>query len=206
MAIVIDASDVLTNKKSLPIEGFFVDTNILIYYKDPFSASLNNPRLTNLNTKITDFLNRPNSSGIKGYSSLSVAIEFYKFLQVGYFKTQFPNTKFSTESFKKAKYNDENFRNGFSIYFTYFKKYFKKDFPLTSINSSGLDYISDFDVIKSDFGDHALLKAVLAHDKKLHGIFTGDSDFYNYSEDFYLITFNNSIIKMAVTDNKIWKS
>lgn len=206
MAIVIDASDVLTNKKSLPIEGFFVDTNIIISYKDPFGASLNNISATQYNNNITSFLSRPNSSGVKGYSTLSVAIELYKFIQIGYYGTQFPNLRFEQKTFKELKKSNESFRNGLQTYFNIFKKIFKKDFPLSSINSSGLDYISDFDVIKSDFGDHALLKAVLAHDKKLHGIFTGDSDFYNYSEDFYLITFNKSIIKMAEKDNKKWKS
>jgi len=204
MAIVIDASDILAKNKSLPVEGFFIDTNILICYKDPFGASLNNVKQTKYNNSITQFLNRPKSSGVKGYSTLSVAIEFYKYIQIGYFYTQFPNDKFEAKKFKDLKEKDSDFRGGLQTYFNLFKKIFNKEFPILTKNSDKIDYLNDFDVLKADFGDHALLKSVLAHDKKYHGIFTGDADFYNYSEEFYLITFNNKIIAKATSEKKLY--
>jgi len=204
MATVIDASDILATNKSLPVEGFFIDTNIIISYKDPFGASLNNNSLTKYNNKVTEFLNRPNSSGSKAFSTISAAIEFYKFIQYGYFKTQFPRIKFDTMKFKEFKRDSIKFRTGLETYYKLFKKIFQSVFPISVNNSDMIDYISDFDVLKSDFGDHSIIKEVLSHDKKYHGIFTRDADFYNYNEEFYLITFNNKIIAKATSEKKLF--
>lgn len=52
MAIVIDALSLVRTNKRLPTEAFFVDTNVVIAFADPFSRSIE-LRYATLNAEIT---------------------------------------------------------------------------------------------------------------------------------------------------------
>ncbi len=56
MALIIDALDTVKNKRRLPTEAFFVDTNIIINFKDPFGASYKDKNFQKINEDTTNVL------------------------------------------------------------------------------------------------------------------------------------------------------
>lgn len=76
MPKVIDGDTLIKDFKRLPTEAFFVDTNIIIDFKDPFSATYKNTIKEKVNNKITQLLSTLKSAGIKSYTTFSVALEF----------------------------------------------------------------------------------------------------------------------------------
>jgi hypothetical protein len=83
MPKVINGESLLLDCKRLPTEAFFVDTNIIIMFKDPFSAAYRNHENEKLNNKTTDLILTLKNAGKKSFTTFSVALEYYKHIQVG---------------------------------------------------------------------------------------------------------------------------
>lgn len=209
MPQVIDGDSLLKNIKGLPTEAFFVDTNIVIAYKDPFATALKNPSLEKYNNKVSELIERLKSEGFKAYSTFSVALEYYKFIQVNYYKIYKNSASgkeilaFNSEDFKKLKTNDSDFITKWKIYFESFKKPFKKNIIILDKALIAIDVLASFDGTKIDFGDHLLYEVVKLY-PKYKCIFTNDSDFYSIDDDdLHIITFNKGIISKAKIDKKL---
>ncbi|MDP1676383.1 MAG: hypothetical protein Q8L88_05900 [Bacteroidota bacterium] len=204
MAIVIDAMSIVENKKRLPCEAFFVDTNILIDYKDPFSTSLEDRRIALLNAELSKVLHYLKSLSLVSHTTVSVAVEYYKHLQVGYYRTQTGSLKFETNEFKKQRANDIAFFTGWDLQIKTFKKLFIKNFPIHFDSTFTPDILETFEGSKVDFGDHLLYNYMISCPEALRCIFTNDSDFYSYEGEFYLLTTNKKIISQARADKKLF--
>lgn len=203
--IVIDANEILKNKKKLPTEAFFIDTQLVIFYKDPFGQSgYNNQPNTGLNIKtreITEYL----KSQHKSFSVLSTALEYYKFIQVNIYLRYTQNKKFDPIDFKNLKNSNEQFLSIWDIQIKSFKRLFSKNFPIYPIDTFDSTNINDFDGVHADFGDYVMYNSVINLDNKFRCIFSDDRDFYYFKGDFYLLTFNKKVIELAKKDNKLHK-
>ncbi|MFA7361771.1 MAG: hypothetical protein WC139_12120 [Candidatus Kapaibacterium sp.] len=210
MPQVIDGDSLLKNIKGLPTEAFFVDTNIVIAYKDPFAAALKNPSLEKYNDKVSELLDKLKSEGFKAYSTLSVVLEYYKYIQVNFYKvykssaTGKETFSLDSEDFKKLKTNDSDFITKWKIYLESFKKPFKKNIIIIDKTLIPKNVLDSFEGTKIDFGDHLLYEIVKTY-PKYKCIFTNDLDFYSIDDDdLYIITFNKGIIRKAKTDKKLF--
>jgi hypothetical protein len=122
MSTIIDALDFVRNKKGLPVEAFFVDTNIVIDYKDPFGRTTGNKMLAQRNEELTEAVNRFKELGYKVYSTTSVAIEYYKHIQVGFYCLFTETQKLDLRDFKNRRDNDVNFITRWDSQIKAFKK------------------------------------------------------------------------------------
>lgn len=211
MPTVIDGDLLLKNIKRLPSEAFFVDTNIIIAYKDPFAAALKKSSLEKYNDKVSELLDKLKSAGFKAYSSLSVVLEYYKYIQVNSYKVyKYSSTgdetlSFDSEDFKKMKRSDTRFISAWKIYLESFKKPFIKNIIILDKTLIPKDIFVTFEGTKIDFGDHLLYEVAKLY-PKYKCIFTNDSDFYSIDDDnLFIITFNGSMISKAKTDKKMYK-
>ncbi|MFA6977870.1 MAG: hypothetical protein WC209_01000 [Ignavibacteriaceae bacterium] len=203
MAKVIDAEDLVLRKKKLPTEAFFVDTNIIILYKDPFSASLTNEELSRFSEKVSysmEYL----KANYKTYSTIYSAFEYYKHLQHHYFTSQTGDRFLNTSKFKKLKIENEVFKDGWKRHMISFRKVFYKNFPIINSNEDKANLIYQFESEAMDFGDYAIWKAVESSKETFHCIFSNDSDLYNISDDIYLLTTNPKIIIEAKSNGKLF--
>ena len=203
MAIVIDALSIVENKKRLPCEAFFVDTNIIIDSKDLFGRSLDSAFVAQTNFEVNQTLHYLKSSHHTSYSTLSVAVEYYKHLQVGYYLTQTGEKYFKTAEFKKKREGDIAFFTGWDLHLKSFKKLFTKNYPIHSMHELPSSILATFEGSRVDFGDHLLFTYVMKCEKNQRCIFTNDGDFYSYNEDFLLLTTNKNIIGKAKTNGNI---
>jgi hypothetical protein len=194
MAKVINALDLVRNKKRLPTEAFFVDTNIMIGFVDPFSRSISDPVRQTLNENLTEVIKALKSQGIKGYTTTSVALEYYKYIQTGFYKIEISKNRLDVEDFKRLRDTNVDFIVRWDNQLKVFKRNFSKAFPLFDIALSSMEAATDFEGSKVDFGDHLLFKAVTSIEERLRCIFTNDADFLAYPDDFYLLTTNMRII------------
>lgn len=209
MPTVIDGDSLLKNVKRLPSEAFFVDTNVIIAYKDPFSASYKNPTLENSNKKVTELLNSLKTD-YKSYTTFSVALEYYKHIQVNSYKvfksriSKNSTIQFDSDDFKNLKENDLNFLVVWELNLKGFKKTFMKNFEILDKPLIAKDLLVSFEGTKIDFGDHLLYEVVKLF-PKYKCIFTNDSDFYSINDDdLYIITFNKEVIRKAKTAKKLF--
>jgi len=206
MAIVIDALDLVRNKKRLPREAFFVDTNILVDFIDPFSRSTTDPRLAARNVELAEVIHPLKSWGSKSLSTASVALEYYKYIQVGFYKIETGKDRLDTEDFKRLRDGDLDFMTRWDHQLKVFKRLFSKTFPLLDVTLTLADVLSTFEGSKVDFGDHLLFKATLASDPKLRCVFSNDADFYSFSGEIYLLTTNRRVIAKAASESKLLKA
>lgn len=209
MPKVINGTILAKDCRRLPTEAFFVDTNIIIKYKDPFGSSLNNPKEEKLNQGISDLLDRIKSAGKKSYTSLSVALEYFKYIQVTsyilYKKSRFDekNISWSLKDFKNLRKNGGEFKEYWESYLKVFKNTFKKNFVIIDKYLNTEEIMEDFLGENIDFGDHLLYK-VSKQLSTISCIFTDDSDFYRINDgNLFLITFNNTILKEADSDSNL---
>ncbi|MEW5800337.1 MAG: hypothetical protein AB1728_15160 [Bacteroidota bacterium] len=203
MAIVIDALEIVSSKKRLPCEAFFVDTNIIIYHRDPFAESAFDYYKKILNERVTNCIHYFRSDHSKCFSVISVAIEFYKFIQVGSYNIFTGAKKMDLEHFKKLRLNDKEFQKKWQITLKQYEKCFTKYFPLYGVYAS-TDIFQNFDGMLVDFGDYALFDTVMNSKKEWFCIFSNDSDFYSFPNDLYLLTLNEDMIKRAKLEGKIY--
>lgn len=64
--------------------------------------------------------------------------------------------------------------------------------------------MNTFDGMSVDFGDHVLFNTVMSLEKTMHYIFSNDSDFYSFPEDFFLLTTNQKILNQAKSDKRLY--
>lgn len=195
MAIVIDAVQLVRDKKRLPKEAFFVDTNVVLDYVDPFSRSLELDSVARPNARVREVMSYLKSHQ-RVYSTVGVALEYYKHIQVGFYQVQ-TGKIFQADDFKMLRNNDVEFINRWDGQIKAFKKVFTKNFPLYDAQVPVAELVSDFQGGACDFGDHVLCKSVLQCDDKLRCIFSNDSDFYSFPDNLLLLTTSQSIIKQA---------
>ena len=123
MAIVVDIFKDIENKKSLPFEGFFIDTNILIISEDPFSKTSYDKKTEELNIKSTLVLGRLKQLSYQVFTTPSVALEYYKYIQYNSYTTILQKEKLDTRDFKKQRNENPDFRTGWNAHMKNFKRY-----------------------------------------------------------------------------------
>lgn len=209
MAIVIDAKDILVNKKELPTEAFFVDTNIVVLFKDPFGISSTNKhdeeRIQLVQSVMHDLRSRLQT---KPYSTTDTALEYYKHIQnktISLYKDINRIEKLSFQDLKNLRKNEHHFRAAWENQMKVFVKTFKKTFPIFQKAILIDNILSDFNFENMDFGDHLLYKTVINCEPNYRCIFSNDADFYSISDDIYLLTTNNKVIKQAVNEGKLFQ-
>lgn len=211
MPIVIDGDTLSKNVKRLPKEAFFIDTNILISFKDPFAASYKNASKEKLNSKYTELLLLLKSTGFNSYTTFSVALEFYKYVQVNSYiiyksgLSKNSSIKFDTSDFKKLREVDQQFMTTWDLQIKSFNKLFSKNFIIIDESMNPKIVLSEFLGSQIDFGDHLLYEVVKLY-PKYKCIFTNDSDFYSIDDDdLHIITFNKNMITQAKSDDNLLK-
>lgn len=205
MAIVIDALKLVRDKKGLPTEAFFVDTNIVIDYTDPFGQSLDLHSLARRNERITEALSYLKSRNNVAYGSVGVALEYYKHIQVGFYQVH-TGAKFNSDDFKQLRDNDIDFMNRWDGQMKAFKRVFTKNFPLYDSPTSFTELLPDFQGSSCDFGDHLLFATVMQRDPKMRSVFSNDMDFYSFPDSLFLLTTNQKLVQIAEGDKKLFDS
>lgn len=203
MAFVIDANDLTSKKAKLPTIAFLVDTNIVIDFKDPFGRTSVDLHYAQINTEIRKAIEHLKSHH-KCFSTLSVAIEYYKYLQVNYYKIALAKDNFSPDDFKLQRNNNSDFIAGWELHIRNFQRLFKKNFEIYNLPIDIYDLLNTFDGKLADFGDQILYKYSLIDRINLNCIFSRDKDFFNLPDDFYLITIDKNIISTAKSNNKLY--
>lgn len=208
MAIVIDAKDILVNKKELPTEAFFVDTNVVLDFKDPFGISSTNKhdeeRIQLVQSVMHDLRSRLQT---KPYSTTDTALEYYKHIQnktISLYKDINRIEKLSFQDLKNLRKNEHHFRAAWENQMKVFVKTFKKTFPIFQKAILIDNILSDFNFENMDFGDHLLYKTVINCEPENRCIFSNDADFYSISDDLFLLTTNSKVIKQAGIDGKLF--
>jgi hypothetical protein len=179
--------------------AFFVDTNVLIDFKDPLGRALEK-RDIQRQELIANAISALKSNGILSFSTLTVAIEYYKHLQVSFYQTYF-NQKFTTPNFKQLRDNDVGFADGWNKHIKKFKEVFGRKFPIYGEIKTNVA-IADM-TEEVDFGDFALYDAVRSLSPPHRFIFSNDSDFYSFSE-ITLLTINPNVIEKAREEDKLF--
>jgi hypothetical protein len=206
MAIVIDGLTLLKDKRRLPTEAFFVDTNIIIAFEDPFGRSMDNPSIGKRNEEVSQIVLYLKSLGFKSYTTITVALEYYKHIQVGFFNIHTGRKQFDLEEFKRLRDGDLDFMTRWDHQIKVFRKVFQKKFPFYTSAPDLTELVSTFEGGKVDFGDHALFWSVMSCADSFHCIFSNDADFCAYPDELYLLTTNPRIIRNAKAENKLYKS
>ncbi len=201
MPVVIEPELFLKNKESLKFEGFFVDTNIIISYQDPFSKSFLQPLFFE---ETQESIHNLKSAGYKTYSMVSVALEYYKYIQYNSYTLYFRQKKFDTQDFKLKKNDDVVFSDTWSRHMKTFKKLFTKAFPFKN-SIIALNNISEFDHANMDFGDHLMFKTLMDSVNSFKAVFSNDKDFYSLPDDIFLITLNPEVLRIAQQDKKLYQ-
>lgn len=197
MAIVIDALKLVRDKKRLPTEAFFVDTNIVVAYLDPFSQSSFDTQLEKSNVELREIIPALKGSGVKPFSTLSIALEFYKYVQVTFYKIESGKDKFDLGDFKEHRDNDIDFMTRWDNQIKVFQRTFVKTFPLYIHPALSPDVIKSFKGSRYDFGDPLISSVVFQCAEKMCCIFSNDSDFLAFSDELFLLTSNKKIIEAA---------
>jgi hypothetical protein len=202
MAIVLDALELVHDKKRLPTEAFFVDTNIVLDYADPFGRSLDRDSFARRNAEAREIIHWLKSQHHQAFSTISVALEFYKVIQVGFYQIfvdktslKVTPTRFDPEHFKRLRKSDVDFIERWNLQLRGFRRAFTKWFPVFHPQFEVSRLMQDFDGSQVDFGDHVLHLLVLASGEKRKCVFSNDADFASYPDDFYLLTTNPTILK-----------
>jgi hypothetical protein len=201
MPVVIKPEQFLKNKKSLSFEGFFVDNNIIISFQDPFGRSSLQPLFFEETQKSIHNLK---AIGYKSVSIVSVALEYYKYIQYHSYTLYFQKYKFDPQDFKKKKNDDPIFSDTWAKQMKTFKKLFLKTFPLMN-SFSVLNNISDFNFNQMDFGDHLLFKTLEDTSASFKVVFSNDKDFYSLPDDNFLITLNPEVLRIAKENKKLYE-
>ena len=207
MPQVIDAKALVQNKKRLPTEAFFVDTNVVIAYADPFSRSLE-PKYRELYSHVAEVMHYIKSSGTHCFCTSTVVWEYYVYIQRGFFSIYNYNTgkiHFDSDAFKHQRDVDLKFRESWALHLKKFKKIFSKTFEVCDRVENWLDIINRFDGMQVDWGDQVILQQMMSTEKNRHCIFSNDGDFYKFPEEFYLLTTNNKIVEKARVDGRLLK-
>ncbi len=202
MLTVVDVERLVKDKKKLPCEAFFVDTNIIIDYKDPFGRSSFDFSLARRNATITEAIDKLKSAGVRPHSTITTAQEYYKHIQVGFYKLYVSKdieeslgTAFDPEDFKTKRDSDVDFMAQWDLQMTQFKKTFSRNFPLLDLPANVHGLIDGFKGSSADFGDHALWHCALS--AGIPCVFSNDSDFLSFYDLKYLMTTSRKVLDRA---------
>ena len=204
MAIVIDGLKLVESKRRLPKEAFFVDTNVVIDFKDPFGRSNDDSRFRSRHQEISQVVSQLKASKIVALSSLGVLLEYYKYIQVGFYQARTGNTKFDLSDFKKLRGSDIGFMNSWDLQMKALKKTFRRSFPLYDKSPNATETVSTFQGGSVDFGDHLLYETVMRAPQNKRCVFSNDGDFYAFPDELHLLTTNGEIIRTAKKDGKLY--
>lgn len=203
MPKVIDAEKLIAQKEKLPTEAFFVDTNSIVYFIDPFGESNNNNFVAELNPKLARLFNYLKNS-CKSFCTIEIAFEYYNHVKYGTMKNfRKIDPTIEHSDFKRLRKIDNNFQDIWEQRIRKFKKVFEKQFILHKSNLS-LDTLTSSYSFENDFIDHIFYNSIMSLPQNLRCIVTYDEDFYNYSGDYFLLTYNEKIIAMAKKENKLY--
>jgi len=209
---IIDALEFVRNKKRLPTEAFFVDTNVVLDYADPFGRSLDRASFSRRNEETRSVMHWLRSDHKQAYTTVSVALEYYKAIQVGFYQIFVDQTNpksnpspFDAQNFKRLRNSDPQFIESWSNQLKVFKRTFTKSFPLYNANFDLSVFLSDFDGNMLDFGDHVLFQSAMSCEPEFRCIFSNDADFYSVSDVSYLLTTNSKVIARGKKDSRVWE-
>jgi hypothetical protein len=204
MPKVIDALDFMNKKKKLPTEAFFVDTNVIIDYKDPLAFSNLNDRYRKRHEDITSCIQFFRSIQHKMFTTLICAVEYYKILQRRFYMKMEDTDDFDNYKFKTLKETNPDFLNAWITQAGAFRLLFKKKIPVIDNAVAENELVSSFQTFSWDFPDYSIYSIMKLADKSFHTMFSNDKDFYFFPDDFYLLTTNNEIIDTARNDGKLF--
>ena len=205
MPQVIDADALVQNKKRLPTEAFFVDTNVVIAYADPFSRSLY-PTYRELYSHVAEVMHYIKSYGTHCFCTSTVVWEYYVYIQRGFFSIHNAGKiPFNSDSFKHQRDVDLKFGESWALHLKKFRRIFSKNFEIRDRIESWLEIINNFEGLQVDWGDQVIMQQMMIAEKNQHCIFSNDGDFYKFPEEFYLLTTNNKIIEKARDDGRLLK-
>ena len=197
MATVIDVASYVELKRRLPVEAFFIDTNIVIAAIDPFGASLDEPYKTKY-TEIQPVLQMLRSAQqVKCFYSSIVAWEYYSHIRWMFFKTQNQGVKFSTGQFKALREASAEFLHGWEGQLKAFNKAFGKRFVFFEPSAYSKDWFKAYSGTEVDLGDAMIVHQVMGASESQRCVFSNDGDFLKFDEQFYLLTTNRKIIEDA---------
>jgi len=131
-------------------------------------------------------------------------LEYYKYIQVGYFQARTGKHMNDIRDFKNLRDNDIDFMAGWDIQMETLKRTFTKNFPLYEGSPEANETVSTFRGGTVDFGDQLLYKTVMTAQQNMWCIFSNDSDFYSFPDELYLLTTNGEVIKKAAKEGKLY--
>jgi hypothetical protein len=205
VAIVIDGLKLVNSKKRLPKEAFFVDTNVVIDFKDPLGRTNDSPNLADRHAEVSLVVSYLKSSGTAAFATLGVVLEYYKNIQNGFYLARAQKKKFDNLDFKKRRDSDFDFMAGWDLQVKALKRTFTRNFPLYDTSPAGTETLLDFQGSSVDFGDHLLYATVMTAPERSRCVFSNDGDFYSFPDDLYLLTTNVKVIGKATEDGKLYK-
>lgn len=205
MAIVIDGLKLVNSKKRLPKEAFFVDTNVVIGFKDPLGRTNDSPSLANRHAEVSSVVSYLKSSGTAVFATLGVVLEYYKNIQNGYYLARAQKEKFDNLDFKRRRDSDPDFMAGWDLQMKALKRTFTRNFPLYDTSPVATETLSGFQGGSVDFGDHLLYATLMTAPETSRCAFSNDGDFYSFPDDLYLVTTNGQIINRATKEGKLYQ-
>ncbi|HEY9167747.1 MAG TPA: hypothetical protein VIS48_16460 [Candidatus Kryptonia bacterium] len=194
----------MESKRRLSKEAFFVDTNVVIDFKDPFGRTSIDRTIERRHGEISSIVGYLKSSGIKSLSTVSVILEYYKNIQVGFYKVRTGNEQFQIRDFKRLRDKDIDFMNAWDLQMKMLKRTFTRNFPVYDGSPNPGETVLNFAGGSLDFGDHLLYETVTVSPRNLWCIFSNDSDFYSLPDEIFLLTNNEEIIKSAEKNGKLY--
>ena len=125
-------------------------------------------------------------------STLVTALEYFKYIQVGFYniftsKQSGIYEKHSTAAFKRLRSSNNDFSDSWNLRLEDFKRTFRKHFPPydSSRQIYSLELIQNFDGTKVDFGDEVLYHYALTTEFPL--IITADRDFRSFPDNLNIV-------------------
>ena len=204
MAIVIDGLNLVESKRRLPTEAFFVDTNVVIDFKDPFGRTNDEPYFEKRHEDASRVVSYLKSSGVIAFATLGVVLEYYKNVQTGFYLARTGKAKFDTRDFKIRRDSDQDFMASWDLQMKALKKTFTRNFPLYDESPNAMETVSSFKGGSVDFGDHLLYETAMKAPQNRRCVFSNDGDFYTFPDELCLLTTNKEIVRSAEKDGKLY--
>ena len=205
MAIVIDALKLVNAKKRLPKEAFFVDTNVVIDFKDPLGRTNDSRSLAKRHGEVSVVISYLKSSRIAALATIGVVLEYYKNIQYGFYLARAQKERFDNLDFKRLRDEDLEFMDAWDLQMKALKRTFTRNFPLYDASPAAVPTVSNFQGGSVDFGDHLLYATVMTAPESSRCVFSNDGDFYSFSDQIYLLTTNGKIIGKANREGKLFQ-
>lgn len=201
MAIVITDTDYKKIIKSFQLKAFFIDTNLLISFQDAFGESSDNQRSSKLNQYILILITELKQNSLIAYVTPSVVLEYYKYIQVGYYKLKTGNDRFEGKDFKAKRDKDIVFLEGWKLHMKKMKKLFTKTFQIYNLKITD-QTLFHYNHSNYDLGDYLIYNSILEYGIDKSIALTDDFDFYSFSDNLKIISPNTKLLSQAKQDKK----